>query len=102
MSEPQEIQGKLVELSASVPVATKCLQCCGEHILAKNQGMPENSRPAINDAVTWAPGWQTKTTMGQVIMACVVVPSCMDHLDTKAKTPYERATESGLAIAGEG
>ena len=93
----------LVEMQAS------CLQCIGEYQMAVNdreEGILHNGEtpviPVINAAVTLAPAWQQTMIMGQMVMSCVAVPSCMAHLQTKKQSSIERATASGLAIGGAG
>jgi hypothetical protein len=84
-----------------------CLSCIAEYQMAlqdKEAGVLHNGQepviPAINFAVTMAPSWQQTQMMGQIVMACVAVPSCMGHLNTEKKSPIQRATASGLAIGG--
>jgi hypothetical protein len=64
--------------------------------------MSEDQRPPINKAVTFAPAWQSQTYMGQVIVACVSLPSCMDHLGSKKKSAEERAMEGGIVLGRDG
>jgi hypothetical protein len=89
----------LVEMSCS------CLTCIGEYQMAiqdKENGVLHDGHepiiPDINAAVTLAPTWQQTTLMGQMVMACVTVPSCMRHLSTEKKSHIQRATASGLAL----
>jgi hypothetical protein len=81
---------------------TYCLQCCGEYIQARDSGMPPAQRPAIQMSATWAPSWQTHTINGQMMMACVVIPSCFDHLGNRQKSAEEMAAGSGLFLGGSG
>jgi hypothetical protein len=79
---------------------TYCLQCCGEYIQARDRGIPVVQRPAIQVAATWAPSWQSQAVGGQMMMACVVIPSCFDHLSNRQKSPQEIAAGSGLFLGG--
>lgn len=81
----------------------KCLSCVGEFMMASrkaqaNGEVPE--LPEIRDAITMAPSWQTKTTMGQMVMACVAVPTCMQHLGAQEKSALEKAADNGLFLGG--
>jgi hypothetical protein len=80
----------------------KCLGCISDYVAAEQKGVPEADRPPIRDGVTLAPHWVNQTIMGQVMMACVAVPSCYVHLNVKEKTPQERAVEGGIIIGGGG
>jgi hypothetical protein len=64
--------------------------------------MPEDQRPPINDAVTFAPAWQSNIHMGQTLIACIALPSCMDHLESREKSAEERATEGGIILGRDG
>jgi hypothetical protein len=81
---------------------TKCLQCCSEYIIARSKGIPEEERPEIQDAVTWAPSWQMHQVMGQMAIAGIALPTCMDHLESKEKTAEQRAAEGGIILGGPG
>jgi len=102
--ESKVIQGEIVSAS-SYPM---CLSCVSEYILAKNKwiegGQPEGYEPDYNElvlcAVTEAPSWQQQIMGGQMVMACVTVPSCMKHLGVREKTAMERAAGSGLMVPG--
>lgn len=98
--EPEPPRG-LVEMQAT------CLTCIGEYQMAKKDkeaGILHDGEvpiiPEVNVAVTLAPTWQQTQVMGQMVMACVTVPTCLTHLSTEKKSAIERATASGLAIGG--
>ena len=87
----------------------KCLGCCGNHIQAlkdRAEGVLVNGEepelPVIRNAVTYAPSWQSHQIAGQIIFACVPLPSCWQCLVPEEKTPAERATKSGLAVPAPG
>jgi len=39
---------------------------------------------------------------GQMIVACVALPTCLDHLGVREDSPLERATKGGLLLGGNG
>jgi len=78
---------------------TKCLACCGEYIVAKNKG--DETLPMIEDAITWAPSWQSQNVGGQMVMSCVPAPTCMRHLNASEETPMQRAMRGGLLLGGQ-
>ena len=102
--EPVPIMGEVV----STPSYPMCLSCISEYVLARNKwiegGQPDGQEPVyadlVNPAVTEAPSWQQQAVGGQMIMACVAVPSCMKHLGVREKTAMERAAGSGLMVPG--
>jgi hypothetical protein len=80
-----------------------CLPCISEWIKAECPGGPDGEEfSKISESITLAPSWETKTMMGQMVMACVMVPTCLGHLGVKEKTPQEKAMESGLFLGGNG
>jgi hypothetical protein len=90
-----------------IDMQCSCLTCIGEYQMAvkdKEAGVLHDGEvpkiPEIGVAVTMAPSWQQTQIMGQMIMACVAIPTCMRHLSTEKKSAIERATASGLAIGG--
>jgi ferredoxin len=68
-----------------------CLTCIVEIASGNQEGEPE-------PAVTLVPSWQTQTSFGQVMMACVAVPTCRGHITITKKSPAERTLGSGLII----
>ena len=91
------------EISFIQPEAgvNKCLPCLSEY-LEQRKRMPDSPRLSVNDAITWAPSWQMQTIQGQLIFACVAVPVCHEHLETKEKSAQERAVEGGILLGGQG
>ena len=86
---------------------TKCAGCVGDYIKVaddiKNDVLydgEEPTLPRVEDAITWLPSWQTMQMGMQTVVACVALPSCVRHAQTKEETPVERATRSGLALGG--
>jgi hypothetical protein len=75
-----------------------CLDCVG---LYKQAVEKHEASPKVNYAVTLCPAWQTKNVMNQMVMAIACVPTCLDHIGVKQKTPEERAIEGGLLL-GQG
>lgn len=87
----------------------KCASCIGRYLTTvkdKAAGVQHDGQdpmiPPVNDAVTWLPSWQSQQIQGQIVMACVALPTCMGCCGIKEETPVERATKSGLALPGPG
>jgi hypothetical protein len=85
-----------------------CLACIEAHVTflteQENGKHPaEEEAPEIREAYTLAPSWQTHTMMGQMMMTCVALPSCYEHLVPQKKSPMERsALAGGVLIPGPG
>jgi hypothetical protein len=77
----------------------KCLACISEWIGSGSDA--DQYDAVVNDAVTMAPAWESKTMMGQMMMAAVPLPSCLKHLGVKEKSPQEKAMQSGLFLGGQ-
>lgn len=85
----------------------KCGTCIGEHLnfLVKQvKGeQPEDAQPPeIKDAVTLAPSWQSNMVMGQMVMACVPLPTCMGHIQVSELTAEQRALLGGIMLGRPG
>jgi hypothetical protein len=86
----------------------KCLACYEElanFLGAQEEGkIPDDAeRPVPEDAVTFAPAWQTKTIMGQMVMACIALPSCERHLVPQKRSAVEQSVmRGGVLIPGAG
>jgi hypothetical protein len=76
-----------------------CLQCVGEMIQAERQHLDPVPQP--EEAITLAPSWQQQVVGGQMIMACVTVPTCLKHLVIGEVSPIQRALSNGLVIPGQ-
>jgi hypothetical protein len=47
------------------------------------------------------PSWQqTMLGPGQLVLACIALPICINHIAFKEQTPQEKAARSGLALPG--
>lgn len=98
------IEGEVIS-AATYPM---CLSCVSEYVLARNKwiesGQPDGQEPSYSDsvrpAITNAAAWQQQVVGGQMIMACVALPTCMQHLGVREKTAMERAAGSGLMVPG--
>lgn len=80
-----------------------CLDCIGAYKLAvarKEDGDDKVQIPPVYNAVTLCPSWQNTSIMGQMIVACVAVPTCAIHIGVTPKSAQQRAVESGLIIPG--
>ena len=83
----------------------KCLDCVAQYkkfladqILAKvREGFPP---PEINDAVTLVPAWQQQVFGGQIVMACVAVPTCLDHIQVIEMSAEQKAVLGGRLLQG--
>lgn len=93
------------------PWTPKCLPCTSEFQQAENDRrenithdgeLPTMVWDDVEDAITLAPSWvpmEITTPMGkQTVYGVVSVPTCIKHMETKEKTPAQRATESGLIL----
>jgi hypothetical protein len=58
--------------------------------------------PRVNMAVVWLPSWQTNSVQGQVLMACIALPSCLACTIHREDSIVEKMTKSGLALPGAG
>ena|SRR6266498_3277122 len=97
------------DIDGAFGTGLKCLQCIGEYQMAVSDldnGILHNGEkpviPEIRAAITLAPSWQSQIIQGQMVMACVAIPSCFEHLTTTKQSPIERATRNGLALGGSG
>lgn len=79
-----------------------CLDCIGNYkmTLARYEDGSQEQLPQVNNAVTLCPSWQNTSIMGQMVMACVAVPTCAEHIGVTPKSPRQRAAESGLIVPG--
>jgi hypothetical protein len=85
-----------------MPEYPLCLPCISEWVANGSPGGVDGEEASkLSPAVTLAPAWETKTTMGQMMMACVMVPTCFRHLGVKQKSAAEKAMESGLFLGGQ-
>jgi hypothetical protein len=75
----------------------KCVSCVTEYMKAIRDVEDDVDREAIwfrtvADGETLVPVWQSHTAFGQIIYACVALPTCRRHLAMK--------DTSSLAIPG--
>jgi len=54
---------------------------------------------AVNNAVTIVPSWQQSKVGDQLLMACVSVPICMEHLIPADKVQQPVVSKTGLITA---
>ena len=83
----------------------KCLQCVAahKHFVAQQKlgNIPEEfPEPPIADAITLVANWQQQQIMGQMIMACVAIPACEDHIEVQEQTAEEKAIAGGRLLQG--
>ena len=106
---PWTTPSPMAELVSVPQQKTSCLSCIGNWMQRQKdirEGVLIDGEPPepyeIQEAITWAPSWQTQNIMGQVVVACVALPSCMNCLSPEEKSAAERATRSGLALPAPG
>lgn len=80
----------------------KCLQCCGELLVAEARNLRGEVTvlPEVEEAWTLAPSWQKQEIMGQIVMACVAVPTCKKHLTASEMSPLDQAVQNGKLLQG--
>jgi hypothetical protein len=62
---------------------------------------PENmAPPVINDAICLVPVWQQMQVGQNMVMGCVAIPACMEHIEVKEMSPIEKAVQGGRIIPG--
>jgi hypothetical protein len=69
-----------------------------EYVEPDFSDLPVYEIPGINEAITLAPMWQQQPIGPQMAFACVAVPSCMEHLNSREVTPEEKAVQGGLLL----
>lgn len=79
-----------------------CLTCTGEAVLARiKQARGEDVEvPIPNEAWTLAPAWQQQIIGGQMVMACVALPTCDKHLQVAELSPADQAVRGGRLLQG--
>jgi len=65
-----------------------------------NQIPQDVEEPEVASAVTLVPTWQQQVIGGQIVMACVTVPACMEHIEVRQPTAEERAVQGGRLLQG--
>lgn len=83
----------------------KCLQCVAghKHFVAQQKlgNIPaEFAEPMIKDALTLVGNWQQQQIMGQMIMACVAIPACEEHIEVQEQSAEEKAVMGGRLLQG--
>lgn len=77
----------------------KCFSCI--EIFVAN-GKKKEEWGKVRNSATLVPTWQQKVVGGNLMMACVTLPTCIEHIISKPETPEEIAARTGLAIPGAG
>lgn len=94
---------------ATIPVYVqgyKCTVCVSEYLAAKKDWdmlidkteWNEPSMADIRDSYTMAPSWQQKEIMGTLVVTCVTLPICMEHLAPTEISATQRAMNAGLVV----
>lgn len=94
---------------SSIPVyiqGHKCTVCVSEYLaqkrdwdmLVEKTNAPEPNKEEIRDAITIAPSWQQKEVMGTIVVTCIPLPICMEHLAPAQLSTTERAMNAGLVV----
>jgi hypothetical protein len=83
----------------------KCLNCVAVHkkfVSDQTIGsIPEEfPEPVVNDAITYAPSWQQQVVAGTLVMACIAIPVCVDHVEVAEMTAEQRAVQGGRLLQG--
>jgi hypothetical protein len=71
-----------------------------------NASLDKNTRPEpqysnmVNESITTVPSWEQKLVQGNLMMACVMAPTCLRHINREEKSALERAVANGLAVPG--
>jgi len=84
---------------------TKCLNCVAIHkkfLADQALGTIDEKFPApvIKTAITWVPAWQQQIFAGQIVMACIAVPVCEDHVEVAEMSPEQKAVQGGRLLQG--
>lgn len=85
--------------------ATNCMQCSAEwkmYVVKKTNGTlaADTPVPEIRAAYTWAPAWQQQQIGGQLVMACIPLPTCLEHLAVSELSSLDRAIMGGKLLPG--
>jgi hypothetical protein len=83
----------------------KCLQCVAVHkkfLADQNLGkIPEQfPAPVISDAITLVASWQQQVMAGQIVMACVTIPACMEHIEVEEMSAEQKSVMGGRLLQG--
>lgn len=88
-------------LEAVVSSNIKCIRCIEVYVQVPDGPPKAEAWEAVQDAVTYVPSWQSKMVPpDQMVMACVTVPVCIDHVQVQKPSVEQMAQRSGLAIPG--
>lgn len=80
-----------------------CYVCVANHKLYRvkkeNQTLPEGTaEPMVYDAVTMVPTWQQQQVGVQMVMACVTVPTCENHIEVKELSELDKVIQGGRIL----
>lgn len=77
----------------------KCSQCVAEY-LAYEAGINGDGGeiPEILDPITLAASWQQNNIMGQMVIACVSLPTCLKHLQVSKMSAEQKAILGGKLL----
>ena len=96
-------QPEFQELVSARQQSWKCTTCIEEWLkLSEEERAGKEARDHIRDADTLVPSWQANMVgPGQLAMACVALPTCLNHIVTKKRSPEEIAQQNGLWAPGQ-
>lgn len=84
---------------------TKCVHCVEGYTQAMEragedaQAYIQEYWSEVKDADTWVPSWQSAVpTPGQMVLACVSLPVCINHIQVNKPKPEQIASRSGLLV----
>ena len=85
----------------------KCMPCVTEYKVNREKEGEDGDATSIDmsklgDAITEVPVWQQQLIAGQLIVTCVTLPVCYDHIEAREKTEVEKAVEGGHLLMGTG
>lgn len=83
----------------------KCLTCAGLYkiFLARQASgsEPEDATiPEIQEAITFVPKWEQVQIGSNSILGVCSIPSCLDHIEVKEMSEFEKAMQGGRLLHG--
>lgn len=102
---PEFVPGEIIQLEATGALGLMCLACVGalveyEAKEAAGKLQEGDERPEVRPAVTLAPSWQQTQTFGQLMMTCVALPTCKEHIVMQEMSALAKAVQGGRLLPG--
>ena len=81
----------------------KCLPCISQMRQHRQQvelgQIPADTpEPFVKEAITLVPTWQQQIVGNQMVVACVTVPACMEHIEVREPSAEEKAIQGGRLL----